>query len=150
MALFHAIGMGRFGAVDRLIPDVAQILIIDDDAMLLDLLQLHLSGRSVNVKVAEDAVIALRSIIEDPPDLILLDLGLPYLNGLDMLQAIKGDPSTSHIPVIVITGHDSDEDYRRAMQLGATAFLNKPVTRDDLVNEIFSRLTRQLARRPAP
>lgn len=128
---------------------MAQILIIDDDAVLLDLLQLHLSGRSVEVKVAEDPVIALRSLIEDPPDLIMLDLGLPYMNGLDLLQAIKGDPSTSHIPVVVITGNDSEADYLRAMQLGADAFLNKPVTRDDLINEIFSRLSRQLAKRSA-
>ena len=127
---------------------MAQILIIDDDVMLLDLLQLHLSGRSVSVKVAEDAVIALRSILESPPDLILLDLGLPYLNGMEMLQALKGDATTSHIPVIVITGHNSDSEYVLAKQMGADAFLNKPVTRDDLVNEIFSRLSRHVASRP--
>ena len=128
---------------------MAQILIIDDDVMLLDLLQLHLSGRSVDVQVAEDAVIALRSIITNPPDLIVLDLGLPYLNGMEVLRAVKGDPKTSHIPVIVITGHDNDAEYVRARELGADAFLNKPVTRDALVNEIFSRLSRQIASRPA-
>ena len=129
---------------------MAQILIIDDDVMLLDLLQLHLSGRSVDVQVAEDAVIALRSIITNPPDLIVLDLGLPYLNGMEVLRAVKGDPKTSHIPVIVITGHDNDAEYVRARELGADAFLNKPVSRDALVNEIFSRLSRQIASRPAP
>lgn len=128
---------------------MAQILIIDDDVILLDLLQLHLSGRSVDVQVAEDAVIALRSIIKNPPDLIVLDLGLPYLSGMEVLKAVKGDPKTSHIPVIVITGHDNDAEYVRARELGADAFLNKPVTRDALVNEIFSRLTRQVASRPA-
>ena len=128
---------------------MAQILIIDDDVMLLDLLQLHLSGRSVDVQVAEDAVIALRSIINNPPDLIVLDLGLPYLNGMEVLRAVKGDPKTSHIPVIVVTGHDNEAEYLRARELGADAFLNKPVTRDDLVNEIFSRLTRHVASRPA-
>lgn len=129
---------------------MAQILIIDDDVMLLDLLQLHLSGRGVTVKVAEDAVVALRSIIDSPPDLILLDLGLPYLDGMELLQAIKGDAASSHIPVIVITGNDHESEYIRARQLGADAFLNKPVTRDDLIQEIFSRLTRHVASRPAP
>lgn len=128
---------------------MAQILIIDDDVILLDLLQLHLSGRSVDVQVAEDAVIALRSIIKNPPDLIVLDLGLPYLSGMEVLRAVKGDPKTSHIPVIVVTGHDDEAEYVRARELGADAFLNKPVTRDALVNEIFSRLTRQVASRPA-
>ena len=116
---------------------MARILIIDDDVLLLDLLQLHLSGRSVSVQVAEDAVIALRSIIESPPDLILLDLGLPYLDGMEVLKAVKGDPATNHIPVIVITGHDDEEEYVRAKSLGADAFLNKPVQRDELINEIF-------------
>ena len=100
--------------------------------------------------MAEDAVIALRSIITNPPDLIVLDLGLPYLNGMEVLRAVKGDPKTSHIPVIVITGHDNDAEYVRARELGADAFLNKPVSRDALVNEIFSRLSRQIASRPAP
>jgi DNA-binding response OmpR family regulator len=132
---------------------VAQILIIDDDVVLLDLLQLHLSGRSVDVQVAEDAVIALRSIIKSPPDLIVLDLGLPYLSGMEVLRAVKGDPKTSHIPVIVVTGHDNEAEHVRARELGADAFLNKPVARDDLINEIFSRLSRQIAGRsatPAP
>jgi DNA-binding response OmpR family regulator len=128
---------------------MARILIIDDDVLLLDLLQLHLSGRSVTVQVAEDAVIALRSIIESPPDLVLLDLGLPYLDGMEVLKAIKGDPATRHIPVIVITGHDDEAEYVRAKALGADAFLNKPVQRDELINEIFSRLSRHIANRPA-
>ena len=128
----------------------AQILIVDDDVMLLDLLQLQLSGRAVQVRVAEDAVIALRSIIENPPDLILLDLGLPYLDGIEVLKAIKGDPSTQHIPVIVITGHDDDNEHMRVKMLGADAFLQKPVKRDDLITEIFSRLSRHVASRSSP
>lgn len=128
---------------------IARILIIDDDVMLLDLLQLQLSGRTVEVQVAEDAVIALRSIIERPPDLILLDLGLPYLDGLEVLTAIKGDPSTAHIPVLVITGESDESQLARARALGADATLRKPVRRDDLINEIFSRLTRVIAARSA-
>ena len=125
----------------------AQILIVDDDIMLLDLLQLQLSGRAVQVRVAEDAVIALRSIIESPPDLILLDLGLPYLDGVEVLKALKGDPSTQHIPVIVITGNDDESEHTRVRMLGAQAVLRKPVNSEDLINEIFSRLTRSVASR---
>ena len=65
---------------------MARILIIDDDVMLLDLLQLHLSGRGISVEVAESAAVALRSIIDSPPDLILLDLGLPDLDGMEVLS----------------------------------------------------------------
>lgn len=126
---------------------LASILVIDDDVMLLDLLQLQLSGRTVEVRVAEDAVIALRSIIDSPPDLILLDLGLPYLDGMEVLGAIKGDASTAHIPVIVITGQDDENELARARALGADAVLRKPVRRDDLIDQIFSRLSRTIANR---
>lgn len=127
---------------------MARILIIDDDVMLLDLLQLHLSGRGISVEVAEDAAVALRNIIASPPDLILLDLGLPYFDGMEVLKAIKGDPSTQHIPVIVLTGHNSEDEYVRAKNLGAAAYLNKPVERSQLINEIFSRLAKQIAGSP--
>ena len=131
-------------------PNMARILIIDDDVMLLDLLQLHLSGRGISVEVAESAAVALRSIIDSPPDLILLDLGLPDLDGMEVLQAIKGDGATRHLPVIVITGTDTESRFLQARALGADAFLNKPVQRDDLINEIFSRLARSVATKPAP
>lgn len=129
---------------------MARILIIDDDVMLLDLLQLHLSGRGISVEVAENAAVALRSIIESPPDLIMLDLGLPDLDGMEVLKAIKGDEATRHLPVIVITGTDTETRYIQAKALGADAFLNKPVERDELINEIFSRLARSVAAKPAP
>jgi len=128
---------------------MARILIIDDDVMLLDLLQLHLSGRGISVEVAESAAVALRSIIESPPDLIMLDLGLPDLDGMEVLQAIKGDETTRHLPVIVITGTDTEARHLQAKALGADAFLTKPVERDALINEIFSRLARSVASKPA-
>ena len=117
--------------------------------MLLDLLQLHLSGRGISVEVAENAAVALRSIIDSPPDLIMLDLGLPDLDGMEVLRAIKGDEASRHLPVIVITGTDTEDKYIQARALGADAFLNKPVQRDDLINEIFSRLARSVASKPA-
>ena len=128
---------------------MARLLIIDDDVMLLDLLQLHLSGRGISVEVAENAAVALRSIIDSPPDLIMLDLGLPDLDGMEVLRAIKGDEASRHLPVIVITGTDTEDKYIQARALGADAFLNKPVQRDDLINEIFSRLARSVASTPA-
>ena len=128
---------------------MARLLIIDDDVMLLDLLQLHLSGRGISVEVAENAAVALRSIIDSPPDLIMLDLGLPDLDGMEVLRAIKGDEASRHLPVIVITGTDTEDKYIQASALGADAFLNKPVQRDDLINEIFSRLARSVASKPA-
>ena len=125
------------------------ILIVDDDATLLDLLSVHLSSGGLKVQVAADAAVALRSVIDNPPDLVLLDIGLPYLDGMEILAALKSDPLSRDIPVVVLTGHHDEQEYVQAMNLGADGYLNKPVDRDRLINEIFSRLARRAARKLA-
>jgi DNA-binding response OmpR family regulator len=125
------------------------ILIVDDDTTLLDLLSVHLSSGGLNVQVAPDAAIALRTVIDTPPDLVLLDIGLPYLDGMEILAAMKSDPASRDIPVLVLTGHHDEQEYVQAMNLGADGFLNKPVDRERLINEIFSRLARRAARKLA-
>ncbi len=122
-----------------------RILIVDDDQTLLDLLRVHLASGGLKVEVAEDAAIGLRSILENPPDLVLLDVELPYLNGLDILAAIKADASTKSIPVIVFTGNDDATCHDRAKALGAEGFLTKPVQFRMLIDEIFSKLARRAA-----
>lgn len=125
------------------------ILIVDDDTTLLDLLSSHLSNGGLTVQVAADAAIALRTVIDAPPDLVLLDIGLPYLDGMEILAAMKSDPASRDIPVLVLTGHHDEQEYVQAMNLGADGYLNKPVDRDRLINEIFSRLARRAARKLA-
>jgi len=61
----------------------------------------------------------LRAIIANAPDLILLDLSVPYLDGFEMIKALRNDPATRNIPVIVLTGRGDDETYTRARELGA-------------------------------
>lgn len=119
-----------------------RVLIIDDDRTLLDLLRVHLTSGGLKIEVAEDAAVAIRTILASPPDLILLDIQLPYLNGMEVLAALKADPSTQHIPVIVLTAREDEECFVQAKNLGAEGFLNKPVQRDQLINEIFSKLAR--------
>jgi DNA-binding response OmpR family regulator len=125
------------------------ILIVDDDTTLLDLLSAHLSKGGLKVQIAPDAAIALRTVIDSPPDLVLLDIGLPYLDGMEILAAMKSDPSSRDIPVLVLTGHHDEQEYVQAMNLGADGYLNKPVDRDKLINEIFSRLARRAAHKLA-
>jgi len=122
-----------------------RILIVDDDRTLLDLLRVHLSSGGLKVEVAEDAAIAIRSVLDSPPDIILLDVQMPYLNGLDMLAALKSEPATRPIPVIVLTGEEDPHCRTKALKLGADGFLNKPVQYRQLINEIFSRLARRAA-----
>jgi DNA-binding response OmpR family regulator len=119
---------------------LAKIVVIEDDPTFLDLLRVHLSGAGHEVLTAEDAVLGLRAIIANSPDLILLDLTVPYLDGFEMIAALRNDPVTRDIPVIVLTGHGDDETYTRARDLGAAELLTKPVERDLLIKAIDGRL----------
>ena len=119
---------------------LAKIVVIEDDLTFLDLLRVHLAGAGHEVLTAEDAVLGLRSVIDNAPDLILLDLSVPYLDGFEMIAALRTDPATRNIPVIVLTGRGDDETYSRARELGAAQLLTKPVERDLLMKAIDGQL----------
>lgn len=120
---------------------MAKIVIIEDDLTFLDLLRVHLAGAGHEVLTAEDAVLGLRAVIDNAPDLILLDLSVPYLDGFEMIEALQSDPATRNIPVIVITGRGDDETYTQARKLGAAQLLTKPIARDLLMKAIDGQLT---------
>jgi DNA-binding response OmpR family regulator len=119
---------------------LAKIVVIEDDLTFLDLLRVHLASAGHEVLTAEDAALGLRAVITEGPDLILLDLSVPYLDGFEILAALHSDPATSKIPVIVLTGRGDDDSFARARELGASRFLTKPVTRDVLIRAIDSVL----------
>jgi len=113
-----------------------RILIIDDDATMLQLLRMHLTALQHSVEVAADAAEAIRSVFEQTPDLIISDLNMPYMNGLELLKAFRGDEITKGVPVILLTGSTNDDDWMEAMKLGVTRYVIKPVQLDELVREI--------------
>lgn len=124
---------------------MARILIVDDDVGMTDLLKLHLRREGLEIETAADAVIALRSIMKELPDLILLDVEMPYMGGLEVLKALKSDPVSRSRPVIVLTSRTDDDTYTEAKKLGADAFLNKPVGKERLMQEVAFRLAQSLA-----
>jgi len=125
---------------------LAKIVVIEDDASFLDLLRVHLASAGHEVLAAEDAAVGLRAVITEGPDLILLDLAVPYLDGFEMIQALRNDPATKAIPVIVLTGRGDDETFAEARRLGASHFLTKPVARDVLIRAIDAQLAAPAAR----
>jgi DNA-binding response OmpR family regulator len=126
---------------------LAKIVVIEDDLSFLELLRVHLASAGHEVLTAEDAVLGLHAIIANAPDLILLDLWVPYLDGFEMIEALRNDPATRNIPVIVLTGRGDDETYARAHKLGAAQLLTKPVQRDLLLKAIEGQLG---SRQPHP
>src|SRR5262249_12780182 len=106
----------------------------------LDLLRVHLASAGHEVLAAEDAALGLRAVITEGPDLILLDLTVPYLDGFEMIKALRTDPATQRIPVVVLTGRGDDDTFADARRLGGSQFLTKPVTRDALIRAIDTQL----------
>ena len=121
---------------------MAKIVVIEDDVSFLDLLRVHLASAGHEVRAAEDAVLGLRAVITEAPDLILLDLTVPYLDGFEMIKALRNDPATKEIPLVVLTARADDETFAEARRLGASQFLTKPVTRDALIRAIDTQLKR--------
>lgn len=120
---------------------MAKIVVIEDDVGFLDLLRVHLVSAGHEVLTAEDAALGLRAVITEAPDLILLDLTVPYLDGFEMIKALRNDPATKNIPVVVLTGRGDDETFAQVRKLGASHFLTKPVERDVLIKVIETQLS---------
>ncbi len=117
----------------------ARILVIDDDKSMLELLKLHLSNAGYDVVTAEDAVVAGRHVFEAAPDLIIADVSMPYMDGYELVRALKADSATRDIPVVFLTSREDVADY--AKQLGAVAYLHKPVSADRLLEIVALYVT---------
>jgi len=108
-----------------------RILVVDDEQIMRDLLTLHLGSNGYDVVAAEDAVVAGHIIVRDPPDLVVVDAEMPYMTGYEFVAALKSDPVTRDIPVVLLTTDSNVADHAR--RLGAAAYLNKPITADRLL-----------------
>lgn len=117
---------------------MARILLIDDDALLLRMYQSKLVEDGFEVDVATDGVPGLQKASEVKPDLILLDIMMPKLDGLEVLRKLKENELTKNIPVIVLTNvGGSEEDVERGLSLGAVAYLVKAAyTSKEVVQKI--------------
>ncbi|HJD83602.1 response regulator [Kitasatospora aureofaciens] len=120
---------------------MSHILVVDDEPALLRTLRINLQARHYSVLTAATGQEALDSAGQAPPDAILLDLGLPDLDGVNVIVGIR---STLSVPIIVLTGRDGIEDKLRAFDAGADDYVTKPF----IVDELMARL-RAVLRRPA-
>jgi len=115
-----------------------RILVVHHDACMRGLLRLHLMNAGYEVETAEDAVVALRSIMRRPPELAVVDADMPYLSGLEFVNAVKSDPALSPVAVMFLTArNDLDEHARR---VGALACLQEPFLAPQLISAIAAAL----------
>jgi CheY-like chemotaxis protein len=103
-----------------------RILVVDDQPSIRGILELALTEAGADVWTAEDGSTALRSVDEALPELILLDLVMPGLNGWDVIQALSASPRTAAIPVVLETSAEDFGSFDRARKQGVAAFISKP------------------------
>jgi len=128
---------------------MAKILLVDDDALLVRMYQKKLENDGYEVATADDGDVVSTKISKSKPDLILLDIMMPKVNGLQVLTKLKENKNTSNIPVILLTNvGGSDDDINRGLELGAVAYLvkasNRPAAVVAKVKEILAGYVHEL------
>lgn len=112
------------------------ILIVEDNEMNRDMLRRRLSRKGYSVLVAQDGVEGLSVARSESPDLIIMDLSLPIVDGWEASRRLKADSTTSAIPIIALTAHAMSTDKEKALAAGCDDFDTKPVDFARLVNKI--------------
>jgi two-component system cell cycle response regulator DivK len=112
------------------------LLIVDDYADALDIWEMYLTSKGYRVTTAKDGASALREARAIIPDLIVLDLELPGISGIDVARELRRDPRTEDIPLIAATGFSQDRLLRLARQVGFDTIVVKPCDPDQMVDEI--------------
>jgi DNA-binding response OmpR family regulator len=116
-------------------PDAIQLLVVDDDEFLREMLGEHLWRAGYDVRVAEDAIAAGRQILKNPPDIMVVDASMPYMDGFEFVAAVRADRTIPHIPVIFLGAHRAA--VTRAREFGAICLL-KPVQSERLLAAVAS------------
>jgi DNA-binding NarL/FixJ family response regulator len=119
----------------------ARILIVDDEPLNVDYLEQELDGLGFETETAANGLEALERVADSPPDLVLLDVMMPEMDGISVLRILKGDPETRLVPIVLMTALNAVEDRVRGIEAGADDFLSKPV--DD--RELLARINTALA-----
>lgn len=117
------------------------ILLVDDEPTIRYLLRASLEGRGYRLIEADDGPSALQSAQSELPDLILLDIALPGLNGLEVCHRLKEDPATATTPVLLLTGYVDQTNREAAERAGAQGFIAKPFSPAALVARIEEALS---------
>jgi DNA-binding response OmpR family regulator len=127
-----------------------QILVIEDEMDIRDMLLLRLKKEKFDVSEARDGISALKKAVEEQPDLILLDLMLPFTSGLDVLRKLRENRKTTHVPVIIVSAKGEESDVIVGLELGADDYVTKPFNMSILLARINALLRRFRTSEAAP
>ena len=116
------------------------VMIVDDEASLRALVRANLEVDGLDVTEAVDGVEALELMRQSPPDLVLLDIMMPRMDGIEMLEEVAADPELKDIPVILLTAKGEQEDLEKGAELGARGHITKPFDPEQMVRTVKAAL----------
>jgi two-component system, OmpR family, response regulator MtrA len=116
------------------------VLIADDDEDILSLVKAVLERSGHEVVAASDGAEALASVRARKPDLVVLDIAMPEVDGLEVLRRLRADPTTSELPVVLLSARAQEADVERGFAIGASAYLKKPFSPRELSEHVAELL----------
>lgn len=123
-----------------------RVLIVEDEPDIAGLMKHALErGGEMQVEIVSTGAAALKSVMEEPPGLVLLDLNLPFIDGLEVCRLLRGRPTSAAIPIIMVTARTNESDRVSGLELGADDYVTKPFSLRELVARV-----RAVLRRPPP
>ncbi len=120
-------------------PD-ATVLVVDDDPVIQGLLRVNFEMEGYGVITADDGVEGLARARQDHPDVVVLDVMMPRMDGLEVARALKGDPATAPIPVLLLSAKAQEADLRAGEATGADAYVTNPFDPLDLLQRVEALL----------
>jgi two-component system alkaline phosphatase synthesis response regulator PhoP len=126
-----------------------KILVVDDEIYIVHILDFSLGMEGYDVVTALDGEQALERIRSEKPDLIVLDIMMPKLDGYEVCKTIKSDPATKQIPVILLSAKGRNVDQKMGFDVGADDYITKPFSPRKLVERINQLLGQSISERPA-
>ena len=118
------------------------MLVVDDDPVILKLLEVNFSMEGFDVLSAVDGVDGLERIRVDRPDIVVTDIMMPRMNGIELLEAMRADPDIAAIPVILLSAKAQTDDVRAGLDAGADDYITKPFEPLELVDRVTKLLRR--------
>lgn len=112
------------------------VLIVDDEPMTRNLLRLMLEHAGFRIREAEDGLKALMMVAEEPPDVMILDVMMPHMDGITVCEKLREQVETAELPIILLSARTGAEAVQRGMDAGANLYLSKPIAREDLIRNI--------------
>ncbi|RCK30070.1 MULTISPECIES: response regulator transcription factor [Thalassospira] len=119
-----------------------KVLIAEDEETIVESLSFLMEKEGYDVSVATDGQTAIKMIARDIPDMVLLDVMMPGCDGFEVVRAVRADPKTKPIPIMMLTAKTREVDRRKGLELGVDDFVTKPFSTRDVVSRVKALLER--------